>query len=298
MANRSAWPMQVQAVAELPPPLDAQLAELLLRGEQLQQLVYVPADPSASRRGSWQRTRGVQVLALSDRRLIVGIQAMPRGEAPWLAIPYDRLMTWEIGVTLLYGRLDIAGQLDTLARTYLEFNTVGLALIEAALAPLELHTLGLSRQVDRRARPQFPNDVKLPYKFGNFLADALLPGELVRSLVFQEAVVVPRFRFWRRLLAPGTLIAGTDRRLLVIREEANVRTDRYGHMALSMPRRWADRLVIQGDVDWLTVTYAPSPELLKLRIECIHAEALHTLLAALHPDSHTALAIEREIGTG
>jgi len=296
MANRSAWPIKAENPAELPPPVDAQLTELLVRGEQVQQLLFIPADLSASRRGPWERTRGVQVLALTDQRLIVGVQAVRRDEAPWVAFPYDAIVTWEIGQTLLYGRLDIAGLLDSVVRTYIEFNTVGLWMIEAALAPLEQHTLALARYSDRRSRPRLPVDVELPFKFGNFLAEALLPGEAIRTLVFQEAVVAPVFRFWRRLLTPGTLIAGTDRRLLVIREEAKLREDRYGHMALSMPRRWAEDLVIQDGEEWLTLIYAPASELLNLLVARTHADALHALVRTLQQESFASEHVARAVG--
>jgi hypothetical protein len=204
MATRSAWPISAEHPAELPPPLDTQLTELLVRGEQLLQLIALSADDSAPRRRAGARTRGAQVLALTDHRLIVGVQAVPRGEAPWVALPYAAIVAWELSVTLLYGRLDLWGEQDgVIVRASIEFNTVGLPMMEAALAPLERHTLGNSRQDAPRARPPLPIDSDLPFKFGNFLNDALLPGEPIRALVFQEAVLAPVFRFWRRLLTPA-----------------------------------------------------------------------------------------------
>jgi len=291
MANRSAWPIKAEHPSELPPLLDAQLTELLVRGEQLQQLVYIPADPSASRRGAWACTRGMQLLALTDQRLIVGIQAAPPGEAPWVALPYDAIVAWELGVTLLYGRLDIAGYTEAFVRTTLEFNTVGLAIIESALAPLEQHTFGSSRQDERQARPQLPGDVEVPFKFGNYLYDALLPDEQIHTLIFQAAVVVPVFRFWQRLLTPGTLMVGTDRRLLVIREEAKLGKDRYGHMALSLPRHCANDLVIQEHDTWLTLIYGPHAPVLSVLVARTQAAALDALVRALQGKSYPLLAV-------
>jgi len=288
MATRSAWPIKAEHPAELPPPLDTQLTELLVRGEQVQQLIYVPADSSASRRGAWARTRGVQVLALTDQRLIVGVQAVPRGEAPWVALPYDAIVAWELSVTLLYGRLDLWGDRDgAIVRTSIEFNTVNLRLIEAALAPLERHTLGSTRQGQRDARPQ----LDLPFKFRNFLNDALLADEPIRALVFQETVVAPVFRLWRRLLTPGTLIVGTDRRLLVIREEAKVGKDRYGYRALSLPRRWANDLVLQAAEEWQTLTYAPNPEILTVLVARSQVAALAALVRAFQEESYSSIAM-------
>jgi len=275
-----------------------QLAEQLARGEAIQQLLYVPADHLARGAGAWERTRGLQVLALTDRRLIVGAQAVRRGEPSWVALPYDAIVTWEIGEILLYGRLDLCGELDgQVVRTFIEFNTVWTHLIAAALAPLERATLGVSRGA---GQPWFPTTPQLPFKFGNFLAEALLPGEELRDLVFQDAIVTPLLRFWRRLIAPGTVIAGTDRRLLVIREEAKLRDDRYGHSALTLPRRWAGGLAIHDDGTRLTLVDAAHPDGWRLRIERAQSTALGTLVTTLR-DAAAAPApeptVEHAVGT-
>jgi len=278
MAGPSAWPIKLENAAKLPPPLDAQLTDLLGHDEQLQELVAIPADSAASRRGAWERTRGVQVLALTTQRLIVGVQIVRRGEAPWVVLPYDAIVSWEISQTLLYGRLDLCAELDgQIVRTCIEFNTVGTELIVATLAPLEHATLG----VIRSSRQHIPAGINLPFKFGNFLADALLPGEHVRDLVFQAAIVVPLFRFWRRLITPGTVIAGTDRRLLVIREEANLNADRYGYSVLTLPRRWASGLIVDDDGTWLTLVDSAHPGGIRLLVARSHAAMLWDLVATL-----------------
>ena len=278
MAGPSAWPIKLENAAKLPPPLDVQLTDLLGRDEQMQELVAIPADSAASRRGAWERTRGGQVLALTNQRVIVGVQAVRPDEAPWVAFPYDTIISWEISQTLLYGRLDLSAELDgQVVRTRIEFNTVGTELIVAALAPLECATLGVSRASRRR----IPAGIDLPFKFGNFLADALLPDEQIHDLVFQAAIVVPLFRFWRRLITPGTVIAGTDRRLLVIREEAKLNADRYGYSSLTLPRRWAGGLIIDDDGTWLTLHDSAHPDSVRLLVARSHAGRLWDLVATL-----------------
>ncbi len=93
MAGPSAWPIKLENAAKLPPPLDVQLKGLLRCDEQLQELVAIPADSAASRRGAWERTRGVQILALTNQRLIAGVQAVRRGEAQWVTLPYDAIIS-------------------------------------------------------------------------------------------------------------------------------------------------------------------------------------------------------------
>jgi len=282
MASFSAWPITAKTTAELPPPLDVQLAEQLACGESIRHLVYVPADDSAWRQGRWARTRGVQVLALTDQRIIMGVQAVRAGEATWVALPYNRVLTWEIEQVLLYGRLRIWGDLEgQVVHSFIEFNTVGCPQIEEALTPLETTTLGSDRRtVTGRARP-WPTAADLPFKFNTFLGHALLQQEQMLGMIFQEFATEPMFWVWRRLITPGTVIVGTDRRLLVIREQAQLREARYGHTALSMPRRWADNLAIRDAGDWLFLEYAPSPDVLSLPVPAAHASVLQALIAAL-----------------
>jgi hypothetical protein len=306
MTSDSAWPIKVAAIDEVPPSLGGQLAEQLTSSEVIQQLIYVPAVRGPRGPAQWERTRGVQVLTLTDRHVIVGVQAVRRGEAPWMAIPYDTIVTWELGETLLYGRLDLCGDLEGhVGCTFIEFNTVGLWTVEEALAPLERMTLGIAQRGRPRPLQRSPVAMDLPYKFANFLADALLPGEEVHDLVFQEAVVQPAFLVWRRLVTPGTVIAATDRRLLVIREEPKPREPRYGHSALTLPRRWADRLAIRNAGDWQFLEYMPNSTVLSLPVAAAHADALHALVVALQSeaprdvdDSVIARAVGNDVATG
>jgi hypothetical protein len=104
-------------------------------------------------------------------------------------------------------------------------------------------------------------------------------------MVFQELAAKRMGWLWRRLVAPGTLLVGTDRRLLVIREVEKLREPRYGHAALSLPRRWVASLAIRDEGNWLSLEYAPDPAVLSLPVATAHAPALRALVAALQSDA-------------
>jgi hypothetical protein len=146
----SAWPEAVKTADELPAPLGEQLADRLETGESLEQLFYVPANPEAPRRGLWARTRNVQVLALTDRR-VIGVQGVRGAESSWVALPYDQVLSWSVREELLYGLLAITGDSGgKLTRILLEFNTARTEIVAAALVPLEALALGIDRRVDVR----------------------------------------------------------------------------------------------------------------------------------------------------
>lgn len=281
----SAWPEAASTADELPAPLGAQLTGQLEAGESLERLCYVPANPAAPRRGLWARTRNVQVLALTDRRALV-IQGDRGAGSLWMILRYDQVLSWSVRQELLYGLLAITGDAGgELTRILIEFNTARVEIVTATLVPLEARVLGIDRRVAiRPARGGGEAPLIVPakvYKFYNYLHGAILPGERTLRMVFQELVAKRVAWLWRRLVTPGTLVVGTDRRLLVLREEEKLREPRYGHTAFSLPRRRAASLAIRDEGDWLSLQYAPSPAVLDLPVATAHAPALRALLAAL-----------------
>ncbi len=285
----SAWPEAAKTADELPAPLGEQLSARLEDGESLERLFYVPANPGAPRRGLWARTRNVQALALTDRR-VIGMQGDPGAESPWMTLRYDQVLSWSVRQELLYGLLAITGDgSGELTRILLEFNTARVEIVAAALVPLEARALGLDRRGEiRPARGGGEAPLVMPakvYKFYNYLHGAILPGERALRMVFQELVAKRVAWLWRRLVAPGTLVVGTDRRLLVLREEEKLREPRYGHTVFSLPRRRAASLAIRDEGDWLSLQYATSPAVLDLPVATAHAPALRALLAALQSEA-------------
>jgi hypothetical protein len=95
---------------------------------------------------------------------------------------------------------------------------------------------------------------------------------------------------------PGTLIVGTDRRLLVFREEAKVGDDRYGHLALSIPRRWAGNLVLQATEEWQTLTYAQASAVPTVLVARIQTATLAALVRALQEESYPSMPWARARG--
>jgi hypothetical protein len=286
MAGFSAWPVVARDLAEIPEPLGAELARQLEAGERAACLVYVPADPTAARRGAWARTRGGQVLALTDRRILIGAQAVGAGEPRWLACAYDQVIAWELWQSLLYGRLDLYGApAGQPVRGWMEFNTVGVELIEAALAPLERATLGLGQAPTQgEARPITGDG--LPFHFTSYLRRALLPGEVVQERIVQRAIRAPYLRFWRRIVATPALVVATDLRLLIIREEPIMRKPRYGRRSLTLPRARAPDLILRDEADGVLLEYKPFPSLLRLQLDPEHRPALQRMLAALQAPRH------------
>lgn len=85
MGRFSGWPSVAHSLNELPAPFDDELRAQLDPNEQPATLVYVAADPTAARHGPWARTRGVAILALTNQRLLFGIEAGASDEPRWMS---------------------------------------------------------------------------------------------------------------------------------------------------------------------------------------------------------------------
>jgi hypothetical protein len=256
-----AWPIEVGGPEELPAPLAARLSEHLEQGEGIRKLIRVPADhgplsAEARKSGLWRLTRADQVLAVTDRRLIVGAEAAPEQTLRWLAIPYADVLAWALTESLLYGRVDVCGERSgRLVTASLEFNTVGRWMIEEALFPLQAAVLGIDARPASSGPSDRPDPPGIPMKFVSFLRHELLAGEWPVGLVFEQPRVVRFLGLWRRLARPAQLIATTDFRTLVIREEPGVEEARYGHTVASLPRRRLGDLLVVDTGARLAVRY-------------------------------------------
>lgn len=284
MGRFNGWPSAARDLGEIPEPLGGELAQQLAADEHPRSLVYVAADPTAARRGPWARTRGVQVLALTDRRLFLGVQAVPADEPRWFACAYDEVVAWELWQNLLYGHLDVyGGQAGRPVHAWLEFNTVGEDLIAQALAPLEGAALGVD--MTSAARRLAGGD-DLPFHFASYLRHALLGGEVVEEHLLQRAILEPYLRYWQHMTAPPTLLVATSLRLLILREDPVTRRERYGHRSFTLPRARAASLTLRDEADYMLLEYAPDLALLRVQLDPAHRPAIQRMLDALQTPEH------------
>jgi hypothetical protein len=247
--------------AELPGPFAAQLAAHVEKGERVETLIWVPADRArrpieAGRSTYWTLTRGDQVLATTDRSVIIGSEVATAEAARWIRIPYGDVVAWGVTESLLYGRFDVCGDVDgKLMSIGFEFNTVGRWMVEEALIPLHANVLGVEARAAASRSPGLHEMPGLPLKFVSFLREALLAGENPVGVVFEERGV-RRLLLWRRTLRPAQLVVTTELRLLVVREDLEGDGARYGFSTVSLPRRCLGDLVLVESEAGLTVRHA------------------------------------------
>jgi hypothetical protein len=167
------------------------------------------------------------------------------GKATWIEARHLTRLTNSL--LLLYGKLEIMAERGETHQTIeVEYNTVAYDLIKPFIQRFVQHSWlpGPEAPVDL---PCFepPELAELPYKFQSGLRIyALQAEEELCGFVFQPEISEPRLGFFRRKITPNTLLALTDRQVVLIQEEI-ASASNYGWVISHFPRQHISK--IQSD---------------------------------------------------
>lgn len=247
------------------PYLAANLAELpdelrrAVRGESWlpQETNDIFVVPPQSFLEGWFRRRYVPEQALLFTPDGVGHVQGPVETGQAARLTYLRaadLLYVRLSLLLLYGRLELAGRVNGgPGRAVVEFNTVCWHLLRPFLREL------LRRASDRRGGPapevltaEIAAEIdRLPLKFSNGLRyTALLPGENLLGFVFQPAIWTRRWRFLPWQVSANTLLALTDRQVIIVEEEKTGRHAAYGYIFTFLSRVAITAIMPQPGEGW------------------------------------------------
>jgi hypothetical protein len=242
--RRAGHPYQAKAVADLPVELRLLAEASLLSDDPVRTIFVVPPQTFLQKTGGPGGVRRLPVQALLfTARGVLHIQGKNPAGQPGQAVYLrsDSLIYAHLSLVLLYGRLELCGVPgDALTRIVVEYNTVRHDLIRPELNRL-LFLMG------EPAHAAQPNDgmthtllekiEQHSLKFRNGLQiHALQPGDGLLGFVFQPRILKRYWRVFHRLAAPASLIALTDRALILI-EEGPANTTSYGWRFTFCPRK-------------------------------------------------------------
>ena len=152
-------------------------------------------------------------------------------------IPLEDILEVEIGHVLLHAWVAFTPDEENPIR--IDFNAVTLPLFEDFTDRVLEEMCGSGWESNR---VEVSGVGEFPLKFRNALREQLLVGEEPHAVAFAPAVWERRFLMLRRRLVSATVLAATDRRLLVIEEGEAVRDSTYGSTAYSIPRQLVNGL--------------------------------------------------------
>ncbi len=227
-------PYAVQSLGDLPVSLRQAAEQALETGEPIHSNFVVPAQVSPRGWLGLRYTPEQALLFTSQGVLHVQDGATLGQPAQATYLRADGLLYAHLSLILLYGRLELAGQINgALARIVVEFNTVGESLLQPGLRQLVRQAWG--QTTTRAAAGQAQTETvlreldRLPMKFSNGLRyHGLQPGERLLGFVFQPGIWTRRWRFFRRQVSATTLLALTNRQLVILTENKVGRQANYG----------------------------------------------------------------------
>ena len=247
------------ALDRLPPAVAAAAEGAFLPGDQFAGALIAPAEYVARRMVHWEYTPERALVFLKDALLHI---TMGAGDVPTRIQRFEApaLLSIRSSIILLSGVLELEADCGGAAgRARLEYNTVVWeALNKALLSFLAAACPVVPPPADPAADladAKAANETllrTLPFKFASGLRYySLSPGERVRAAVFQPGI-------WRRKgppvprqVTPNTLLAVTDRKLVLIEENRT--------------RSWWRPAQEQGEYGWI-FTFVPRDRVLEMTV--------------------------------
>jgi hypothetical protein len=210
-------------LTHLPPALAALAEEALLPGDAVAGALIAPAEYLSRRMLVWEYVPE-RALVFVEGGLLYLAAAGPGAPARIARIDASALLRLRSSILLLYGLLEFKADCGGAAgEVRLEYNTVvwhwlnePLARYVASACPAPATALdpGAARAANE------PALAALPFKFANGLRYySLAPGERVVAATFQPAIWRKGKHLVRRQVTPNTLLALTDRKLVLIEEK-------------------------------------------------------------------------------
>lgn len=231
-------PYLVNDLAELPASLQSAAQEVLGPGMQPERIFVVPNQTFFK---DWFSRRHVpQQALLFTAQGVLHLQEAASPDQP-VQVTYFQavgLLYVQLRLLLLYGRLELVGQTKgALARVVVEFNTVGTPLLLPALRRLMTEAwTSAEPEIPVSREGTLPEFEKLPLKFKNGLRlYGLQPGECLLGLVFQPGLWERHGALFRRQISANTLLALTNRDVVIIEEERTGRRNPYGWILTFCP---------------------------------------------------------------
>lgn len=242
-ARRTGYPYLVQTLADLSAELRLLVEQWHNADDPIRTIIVIPPQSIPKKLGGMGGVRSVPEQALLfTAHGVLHVQGSKSAGQPEQAayLRAEDLLCAHLIIVLLYGKLELCRAAEGgLTRIVVEYNAARHDLIQP-----ELHRLldQASKRVTDEPRIDDSTDVILEelgqqsFKFKSGLRDyALTPRERLSGYVFQPRITKRYWYVFPRLVAPASLVALTDKELILI-EEGRTNATSYGWYFTFCPR--------------------------------------------------------------
>ena len=210
-------------LAHLPPALAALAADALHPGDAVEGALVAPAEYLSRRMFIWEYAPERALIFLKGGLLYLAAEG-PGAPPCARRIDARALLRLRSSILLLYGLLEFTADCGGAAgEVRLEYNTVVWQWLNKPLARFVESACPAHASAFDEAEARALNEpvlAALPFKFANGLRYySLAPGERAVAAEFQPAIWRKGKHLVRRQLTPNTLLALTDRKLVLIEEK-------------------------------------------------------------------------------
>jgi hypothetical protein len=245
-------PYSVPSLSELPDSLRLlTLQSVEITNEPISICVF-PGRTRLKNWYSWEHVAEQALVFTTNGILHVQAQASPHQVASMVYLRATDLLYARLSLQLMYGRLEFV--YDCVSRIEVEFNSAGFDLLRPGLQSL----LGANSAGNSIVTPETPQTRSvlsdlgtLSFKFKNGLyLYGLLPEEHLLGFVFQPGIWERHWPLFPLRVLDTTLLALTDRQLIVVEEQSGSRFPAYGWIFTFFPRRVIEKIRVTPSSRW------------------------------------------------
>lgn len=236
----AAHPYAVRSVDDLSDELQHQVRQYLPSGAQVSSIFIVPRAQQLFQYRQPQFHPEQALLFTGNGVLWIQESDLEGNFAEPIFIRADTLVSMQVSLILLYGRLQIIGQVDgQRVEILLEYNTVGHEHLQPSLQRFLVQSGKRIKQTDYDplAEKQVIQEVgRLHMKYSNGLTFyALDREEHLTGMVFQPTIRHSIFLGLQRVVAYPVLLAFTNHHLIILGEEQAKNHNDYGWVITYCP---------------------------------------------------------------
>lgn len=243
-------PYSVESVGDLPRSLQQAASHVLELTDRPLSIFVIPATTRLKNWYGWERAPEQALLFTDDG--VAHLQAISPEDARSVYLKAADLRSTCLSLKLMNGRLELVD--DCLSRVVVEFNAGGFELLQPGLQILLLSSCkgsSIPPSPIPLAETILEDIEKISYKYRNGLAlYGLLPGEQLLGFVYQPAIWKKRWGLFSSKVTDATLLATTDKQLIVVEQRSNSRFPAYGWIFTFCPRTFIRTIGISSHEPW------------------------------------------------
>ncbi len=245
-------PYSVTSLADLPGSLRQSAMQSVGSTDDLISICVFPGRTYLKNWFSWENVPEQTLLFTCKGIHHIQAPTFSHHDARIVSIRAADLLYARLSLILMYGGLELVD--ENLSRVIVEFNAAGFEIIQSSIQDFlriisDKNAMPTSEAPPTKMLLSELGGLSFKFKNGLYLY-GLLPEEQLIGFVFQPGIWGQRWHHFPLKLSETTLLALTDKRLIVIEEQSRSRFPAYGWIFTFYPRRVIQQIGVTSSRQW------------------------------------------------